>query len=106
MMDSKSKSLSQLGKIQLDHLFAPQDSHPEDDREFVPFIEEFIGTFSKAGFNEEGIAELWEYATRIYDGHCREAAPEYSFVENRELFDSFLKHPRPKPVGLPRPDPI
>ena len=88
-------ALLQLGKAQVEAMFAHQeDTSAIDDSEFIPLLESVLTSFESYGLDETGADELWDYAYHVYDRLCREAAPEFSFEENRDLMRSHLLGPR------------
>lgn len=88
-------TLLALGKAQVDALLAFQEGPLViDDSEFVPRLEAVLTAFESHGLEPAGVEELWDYAYRAYDRACREADPEFTFEENRDLMRSYLRGPR------------
>ena len=86
-----------LGKSQIEALFKMQmgdSSVTVDDSEFVPLVEMILRTFEGTGLDAAGIEQLWDYAYSAYDAACREAAPAFSFEENKRLMQGYLLGPR------------
>ena len=85
-----------LGKGQIDALFRRQSNSRTmlDDSEFVPLVETILGTFEDAGLDAAGVEQLWDHAYSAYDLACREAAPTFSFEENKLLMRGYLVGPR------------
>src|SRR4051812_2415454 len=82
-------------KAQVDALFARQDEGPViDDSEFIPLVEAVLTACATAGFDSEGVEEVWEYAYSRYDRACQEADPSFTTEENKELMQSYLLGPR------------
>ena len=89
------KTLLALGKAQVDALLAFQEGTLAiDDSEFVPRLEAVLTTFESHGLEPAGVEELWDYAYRAYDRACREADPNFTFEENRDLLRGYLRGPR------------
>ena len=76
-----------LGKEQIDAMFRRQAQYSTDDSEFVPLVE-------AVGVDQGAVEELWHHAYMAYDSACREADPEYSFDENKQLMQGYLIGPR------------
>ena len=89
-------ALVALGKAQVDAVFAHQSDarFTIDDSEFLPLLECALTTFESHGLDPVDVEELWEHAYRTYDRLCREADPDFTFEENRELMRSHLVGPR------------
>jgi hypothetical protein len=89
--DDNRAILIQLGKAQIDGMFARQDKGPAlDDSEFLPVVEIVLMAFEKAQGGDTLAEELWEHAFAVYDRMCKEAAPTSTTAENRELMQSYL----------------
>lgn len=83
-----------LGKAQIDAMFRRQARYATDDSEFVPMLEAVLTVFETVGVDQGAVEELWHHAYTAYDSACREADPEYSFDENKELMQGYLIGPR------------
>mgnify|MGYP000185725037 CR=1 FL=1 len=83
-----------LGKAQIDAMFRRQAQYATDDSEFVPMVEAVLTVFETVGVDQGAVEELWHHAYTAYDCACREADPEYSFDENKELMQGYLIGPR------------
>ena len=80
-----------LGKAQIDAMFARLDEGPAiDDSEFLPLVEVVLTAFEKTECGNTVVEELWRYAYAVYDRMCKEAEPESTTDENRELMQSYL----------------
>ncbi len=91
MNDSSRVLLVQLGKIQIDGMFARQDEGPViDDSDFLPLVEIVLTAFEKMQGDDTLADELWEYAFAVYDRMCKDAVPTSTAAENRELMQSYL----------------
>ena len=90
------KALVLVGKAQVDALFTRQADgrFTIDDSEFVPLVECVLTTFESHGLDPAALDELWNHAYHVYDKLCREADPDYTFEENRDLMRSHLCGPR------------
>lgn len=83
--------LLRLGKAQIDAMFARLDEGPAiDDSEFLPLVEVVLTAFEKTECGNTVVEELWRYAYAVYDRMCKEAEPESTTDENRELMQSYL----------------
>ena len=83
--------LLRLGKAQIDAMFARLDEGPAiDDSEFLPLVEVVLTVFEKTECGNTVVEELWRYAYAVYDRMCKEAEPESTTDENRELMQSYL----------------
>ena len=91
-MDENSRVLLlQIGRIQMDAMFAFQDKGPFiDDSEFLPLVEVVLTAFEKTASDDAVAEELWEYALAVYDRICKEVEPTSTAAENRELMQSYL----------------
>jgi len=90
-----NKALLALGKAQVDALLAFQEGVLLiDDSEFIPRLEAVLTAFESHGLEPAGAEELWDYAYRAYDRACRDADPNFTFEENRDLMRSYLHGPR------------
>ena len=91
MNDDSRTLLIQLGKAQIDAMFARQEEGPAiDDSEFLPLVEVVLTAFEKTASDDAVAEELWEYAFAVYDRMCKEAEPTSTAAENRELMQSYL----------------
>lgn len=91
MNDDSRTLLLQLGKAQIDGMFARQDEGPAiDDSEFLPLVEILLTAFEKSQDDDSLAKELWEYAFAVYDRMCKEAEPTSTAAENRKLMQSYL----------------
>ena len=91
MNDDSRTLLIQLGKAQIDAMFARQEDGPAiDDSEFLPLVEVVLTAFEKTASDDAVAEELWEYAFAVYDRMCKEAEPTSTTAENRELMQSYL----------------
>jgi hypothetical protein len=80
-----------LGKAQIDAMFTRQCEGPAiDDSDFLPLVEVVLTAYEKAEIDSDVVEQLWEYAFDVYDRLCKEAAPESTTAENRELMQSYL----------------
>ena len=83
--------LLRLGQSQIDAMFSRQDEGPAiDDSQFLPLVEVVITAIGKIESGDTVVEELWEYAYAVYDRMCKEAMPESTADENRELMQSYL----------------
>lgn len=83
--------LLRLGQAQIDAMFARQEDGPAiDDSEFLPLVEAVLTAFEKAEIDGSVVEELWGYAFAVYDRMCKEAEPDSTADENRELMQSYL----------------
>ena len=83
--------LIQLGKAQIDAMFARQDEGPAiDDAEFLPLVEVVLTSFEMTKCGNTVVEELWRHAYAVYDRMCKEAEPESTTDENRELMQSYF----------------
>lgn len=95
MDDGSRPRLLRLGQAQIDAMFARQEDGPAiDDSEFLPLVEAVLTVFEKAEIDDTVVEELWEYAFAIYDRMCKEAEPDSTADENRELMLSYLLRKR------------
>ena len=91
MNDKIRPLLLRLGQAQIDAMFARQDEGPAiDDSEFLPLVEVMRTAFEKTESGDAVVEELWKYAYAVYDRMCKEAEPESTAVENRELMPGYL----------------
>jgi hypothetical protein len=91
MNDYSRALLVQLGKTQIDGMFARQDKGPViDDSDFLPLVEIVLTAFETLQGDGTLADELWEYAFAVYDRMCKEAVPTSTAAENRELMQSYL----------------
>jgi hypothetical protein len=89
MNDGSKTQLVRLGKTQIDAMFARQDEGPAiDDSEFLPLVEIVLTAFE--AIDRAGAAELWDHAHAVYDLMCKDAEPESTADENRQLMQSYL----------------
>ena len=88
MNDNSRSQLVSLGKAQIDGMFARQDDYPADDSEFLPLVEIVLTAFE--AIDRAVAAELWDHAYAVYDRMCKDAEPESTAVENRQLMQSYL----------------
>jgi hypothetical protein len=81
--------LLRLGQSQVDAMFARQEEGPIiDDSQFIPLVEAVLAAFEEI---DDAIAEaLWDHAYAVYDQLCKEAVPESTAEENRELMQRYL----------------
>ena len=83
--------LLRLGKSQIDAMFARQDDGPAiDDSDFLPLLEIVLTAFEATVGGHAVVEELWKHAYAVYDRMCKEAVPESTSDENRELMQSYL----------------
>ena len=83
--------LTQVGRTQIDGMFASQRAGPAlDDSEFLPLIEIVLAAFEQTQGVEAVAVELWEYAFAVYDRMCKEDDPTFTSDENRTLMRSYL----------------
>ena len=72
-------------------MFARQDEEPAiDDSEFPPLVEAVLTAFEAAVIDHSVVEELWDHAFAVYDRMCKDADPESTDNENRELMQSYL----------------
>ena len=96
MNDGSRTQLVRLGKAQVDAMFARQDGGPAiDDSDFLPLVEIVLTAFE--AIDRAVTAELWDHAYAVYDRMCKDAVPESTADENRQLMQSYL-------LGERRPD--
>ena len=77
-------------------MFARQDGGPAiDDSDFLPLVEIVLTAFE--AIDRAVTAELWDHAYAVYDRMCKDAVPESTADENRQLMQSYL-------LGERRPD--
>jgi hypothetical protein len=88
--DSANDLLVTLGKAQVEAMFCRQENYPVDDLEFLPLVEAMLSGFEKAGIDGTVVEAVWEHAFHVYDQACKEAEPESTTAENRELMRSYL----------------
>ena len=88
MIDDIRPQLVRLGKAQIDGMFARQDDYPIDDSEFLPLVEIVLTAFE--AIDLAVAAELWDHSYAVYDRMCKEAVPESTADENRQLMQSYL----------------
>ncbi|HMB06811.1 MAG TPA: hypothetical protein VKP69_24120 [Isosphaeraceae bacterium] len=95
MNDPCGELVVRLGKAQVDAMFGRQDHGPIlDDSEFLPLVESVLTAFETAGIDSEVVEEFWKHAYSRYDRACKEADPNYTTAENKELMRSYLLGPR------------
>ena len=94
--DSANDPLVTLGKAQVDAMFCRQEDYPVDDSEFLPLVEAMLIGFELAGIDGAVVDAVWEHAFHVYDQTCKEAEPESTTAENRELMMSYLPGDRHK----------
>ncbi len=91
MNDNNRTLVAQLGKAQIDGMFARQDEGPAiDDSEFLPLVEIVLTAFEKTLSDDTLADELWEYAFAVYDRMCKAVEPTSTTAENRKLMQSYL----------------
>lgn len=84
-----------LGKAQVAAMFDRQEHGPViDDSEFLPLVEAVLAAFETAGISKEVVDELWEYAFDVYDQACKEAEPDSTTKDNRQLMQRYLSGER------------
>ena len=89
LTDDNTKLLLVLGKAQVDAMFHRQDDYAVDDSEFLPLVEVVLNAFEAVG-NSEVADQVWKYAFDAYDKDCKDAEPESTTAENRQLMQSYL----------------
>jgi hypothetical protein len=95
MNDPCGELVVRLGKAQVEAMFERQDHGPIlDDSEFLPLVESVLTAFETAGIESAVVEELWEHAYSRYDRACKEADPNFTTAENKELMRSYLRGPR------------
>jgi DNA-binding MarR family transcriptional regulator len=82
--------LVQLGRIQIEDLFAHNRRKPLDDSEFIPLLDTLIESFARAGLSALRVKELRRHACESYHRCCQEAKPGSTFEANMELMFSYL----------------
>ena len=91
MNDNIRTLLLRLGQAQIDVMFARQDEGPLiDDSEFLPLVEVVLTAFEKTDCGDTVVEELWKHAYAVYDRMCKEAEPESTTDENREMMQSYF----------------
>ena len=88
--DSDNDLLVTLGKAQVEAMFCRQENYPVDDSEFLPLVESMLIGFEMVGIDGAVVEAVWEHAFLVYDQACKEAEPESTTAENRELMRSYL----------------
>ena len=88
MNDDSRPQLVRLGKAQIDGMFARQDDYPIDDSELLPLVEIVLTAFEAVDLAVA--AEVWDHAYSVYDRMCKEAEPESTADENRQLMRSYF----------------
>jgi hypothetical protein len=84
-----------LGKVQVAAMFDRVEHGPAiDDSEFLPLVEAVLLAFETAGISKDVVNELWEYAFDVYDQACKEAEPDSTTEDNRQLMLSYLSGKR------------
>lgn len=79
-----------VGKAQIDAMFRRVEQCAIDDSEFIPLVEVVLDAFEAAGVKPDAVEELWEYAYLTYDSACREADPNFTFEENKDMMRRYL----------------
>jgi hypothetical protein len=83
--------LTQVGKAQIEGLFARQREGPAmDDSEFLPLVAIVLTAFETTQSDETLADELWDYAFAVYDRMCKENEPTSTTDENHQLMLSYL----------------
>ena len=59
-------------------------------------VEAVLNAFESAGMDKAVVDAVWEYAFDVYDKDCKEAEPESTTAENRDLMRSYLLGKRRK----------
>jgi hypothetical protein len=88
--DDAQATLVQLGKIQIEDLFAHHSRNPLDDSEYLPLLDTLIESFARAGLNALRVQELRRHACELYHRYCQEAEPASTFEANMKLMFSYL----------------
>jgi len=83
-------TISRLGKIQIDDLFAHNGRHPLNDSEFIPLLDTLIESFARAGLGAVQVRELRRHACESFHHCCQQAEPESTFEANVDLMFSYL----------------
>jgi repressor LexA len=86
----REAALLQLGKVQIEDLFAHNDRNPLDDSEFIPLLDTLIESFARAGLSALAVKSLRRHACGIYHRYCQKAEPESTFEANLELMFRYL----------------
>jgi len=87
--------LLMLGKAQVAAMFDRQGHVPViDDSEFLPLVEAVLMAFETADISQAVVDELWEYAFDVYDQVCKEAEPDSTTKDNRQLMQTYLSGKR------------
>jgi repressor LexA len=86
----REAALLQLGKVQIEDLFAHNDRNPLDDSEFIPLLDTLIESFARAGLSALAVKSLRRQTCGIYHRHCQKAEPESTFEANSELMFRYL----------------
>jgi hypothetical protein len=95
--------LLRVGKAQMAAMFARQERWMIDDSEFLPLVEEVLTAFETAGADRQLVEQLWEHAFFLYDQACKNAEPESTTEENRQLMQSYLQGRRRRWAGKASP---
>lgn len=91
MNDESRTRLVQIGKAQIDGMFARQQEGPAiDDSEFLPLVAIILTAFETTKSDETLADELWDYAFAVYDRMCKEYDPRSTTAENEQLMLSYL----------------
>ena len=88
--NSANDLLVTLGKAQVNAMFCRQEDYPVDDSEFLPLVEAMLIGFEMADIDGAVVEAVWEHAFHVYDQACKEAEPESTTADNRELMRSYL----------------
>ena len=91
IIDNDEPLLLSVGKAQIAAMFDRQERGPTiDDLEFLPLVEDVLKAFETARVERQIVEQLWEHAFFLYDQACKDAEPESTTEENRELMQSYL----------------
>jgi hypothetical protein len=61
---------------------------------FFRWVEAVLMAFETAGISKAVVDELWEYTFDVYDQVCKEAEPESTTKDNRQLMQTYLSGKR------------
>lgn len=103
IIDNDEPMLLRVGKAQVAAMFARQERWTIDDSEFFPLVEEVLTPFETAGVERQIVEQLWEHAFFLYDQACKDAEPESTTEENRQLMQSYLQGRRRRRPGKASP---
>jgi hypothetical protein len=95
MNDESKALLVQIGKAQIDGMFARQQEGPAiDDADFLPLVAIVLSAFERNKSDKMLADELWDYAFAVYDRMCQENDPRSTTAKNEQLMLSYLVEKR------------